>query len=383
MATARTSANQTLPGSTAKRPGIAFWRAERIGQKLTMGFLVILGLLAVSGVVAYVELAKVGANTTTMENASSSAMLASHLQMYAESSLIPVHDYLLTGDPSAKPQFEQIASELDATVTQLGGQPISSSMPGMNMSQPSTSGMAGMNMGTVEPLPADQMVLLQNFNTKWMTVHDGAEKIFNIPNPVGNTDAINQLKEMESAADSMSAYAQSIHEVQMGNVSQSQASANSTIVSTSWFLIAAVVGAFVLGMFLSRLIGRAISQPMMQLTQISSNISLGDLDTKVDIKAGGEIGELAGAIERMRTSLKMIFDRMSDEEEDLRSWTSQLATHQLSRKVRGGIISLGGRRYDVGRELDGQSVFIRLDYDLREIVITPQNGEPRRLPLNS
>jgi methyl-accepting chemotaxis protein len=368
---------QSKSGTASKQPRASFWRTETINQKLTLGFLVILVLLAVSGAVAYIELARVGKNTIVMEDASMRAMSASHLQRLAETTLLPVHDYILTGDASAKAQFEKEAAELDATVAELEGKASSTGTD--------TGGMA---MGNTNPttstaLSSDQVMLLGSFNEKWMSVHDGAEKIFAITNPVANSDAINQLKEMEASAESMSAYAESIHEVQMGNVSQSRISANETIINTSWFLVAAVVGAFMLGALLSRLIGRAISLPMAQLTQISSNISMGDLDTKVEVRAGGEIGELAGAIERMRTSLKMVIERMSDEEEDLRTWTSQLVSHELRRKVRGGIISLGGRKYEVGKTFDGQYVTVKLDYDLREIIITPPFGEAKHLPLSA
>lgn len=116
---------------------------------------------------------------------------------------------------------------------------------------------------------------------------------------------------------------------------------------------------------------------------MSSNISLGDLDTKVEVQAGGEIGELAGAIERMRTSLKMIIERLSDEEQDLRTWSAQLAARELRRKVRGGLIALGGQKYDVGKDLDGQFVNVKLDYEMREIVVTPPVGEAKHLALRS
>ena len=378
MNTTGTSSSQmTMPDTSSKRPRVPFWRAETIGQKLTLGFLVILVLLAVSGVVAYVELSKVGTNTTVMEDSSMRAMSASHLQRLAQTSLLPVHDYILTGDPAAKVQFEKESTELDAIVAELEGKAGSadtSSMPGMSMGDSTTASTS---------LSSDQIVLLRSFNEKWRSEHDGAEKIFAITNPVANPEAISQLKEMEASAESMSAYAESIHEVQMENVTQSRISADQTIVNTSWFLIVAVVGSFVLGALLSRLIGRAISVPMARLTQISSNISLGDLDTKVEVGGGGEIGELAGAIERMRTSLKMIIERMSDEEDDLRTWTSQLAARELRRKVRGGIISLGGHKYDVGKTLDGQYVNIKLDYDLREVLIIPPFGEPIHLPLKA
>lgn len=381
MNTIRTSDSRSASNTVPRHPRVSPLRAETIGQKLTLGFLVILVLLAVSGAVAYIELARVGKNTTMMEDASMRAMSASHLQRLSETTLLPIHDYILTGDPAAKAQFDKEATDLDGIVADLEGKAVSTDTSGMSMGGSTPAASTTSTAST--SLSSDQMVLLENFKEKWMSVHDGAEKIFAITNPVANPDAISQLKEMEASAESMSAYAESIHEVQMGNVSQSRMSANQTIVNTSWFLIAAVVGAFVLGALLSRLIGRAISLPMAQLTQISSNISLGDLDTKVDVRAGGEIGELAGAIERMRTSLKMIIERMSDEEEDLRTWTSQLASHELRRKVRGGIISLGGRKYEVGKTLDGQYVNVKLDYDLREIIITPPFGEPKHLPLSA
>src|SRR5512135_3071742 len=108
------------PPRRTARPSL--WRAETIGQKLTLGFLLILALLAASGLVAYIELSVVGQDTRTMENASMQAMSASHLERLAETSLIPLHDYLLTGDPSAKAQFDQVSSELDAEVAALQGQ---------------------------------------------------------------------------------------------------------------------------------------------------------------------------------------------------------------------------------------------------------------------
>lgn len=380
MDTTRSAMPETVVHATNAKPARpAFWRAETIGQKLTLGFLLILVLLAASGLVAYFELSVVGKNTRTMEEASMQAMSASHLERLSDTSLIPVHDYLLTGDPAAKAQFDRVSSELDTEVAALQGTPSSSAsaaMPGMSTGDTGTT-------PTTPKLSPEQSVLLQNFNDKWMAMHGQAEAIFKISDPVGNADAIAQLKAMEASANTMAAYAQSIHEFQMETVSRNQDSVNVTINNTSLFLAGAVMLAFLMGALLSRLIGRAISRPVAHLTQMSSNISLGDLDTKVEVQAGGEIGELAVAIERMRTSLKMIIERLSDEEQDLRTWTAQLAVHELRRKVRGGFIALGGQKYAVGKELDGQFVHVKLDYDMREIVITPPLGEARHLALRS
>ncbi len=367
------------PKPKATRP--PFWRAETIGQKLTLGFLLILTLLAASGLVAYLELSVVGKDARSMEAASMQAMSASHLERLAETSLIPVHDYLLTGDPASKAEFDRISAELDGEVALLQGKPASGAAAMAGMSGMSGSPASGTSAFT--KLSSEQLVLLNNFNDKWMEMHDQAEAIFKIQDPVGNADGIAQLKAMESSASTMAAYAQSIHEFQMQNVSLNQASANAVINSTSLFLAGAVMVAFLLGALLSRIIGRAISRPVARLTEVSSNISLGDLDTKVEVQAGGEIGELAVAIERMRTSLKMIIERLSEEEEDMRTWSAQLASRELRRKVRGGYIALGGQKYEVGRELDGQFVNVKLDYDMRQLVITPPFGAAKYVALRS
>ena len=286
----------------ATRSRMFLWRAETIGQKLTLGFLVILVLLAIIGVVAYIQLVTVGNDTRAMEDASMLAMSASHLQRLSESALSPVHDYLLTGNPAARERFDKLAAELDGEIAALKGE--SMGMSGMAMDNATESMMM---------LPAGQMLLLVEFNTTWMKMRAGAESIFEVSNPVGNQDAIDQLEEMKVFANSMGAYAQSIHIFQMENVTDSQDAADATITRAFVFLVSVVVGSFLIGAFLSRMISQAISQPVKRLTQASSNISLGDLNTKVEVRAGGEIGELAKAIERMRTSLQMIIESLSRE----------------------------------------------------------------------
>lgn len=47
-----------------------------------------------------------------------------------------------------------------------------------------------------------------------------------------------------------------------------------------------------------------------EIVAASNSISRGDLDVPIDINQGGEIGEMANAIERMRTSLKAAIERL-------------------------------------------------------------------------
>jgi HAMP domain-containing protein len=49
---------------------------------------------------------------------------------------------------------------------------------------------------------------------------------------------------------------------------------------------------------------------MTNIIDAANAISRGDLDVSIDIEQGGEIGELANSIDRMRTSLKAAIERL-------------------------------------------------------------------------
>jgi len=395
MATMQTPTSHPSSRMTLARARAPFWRAETIGQKLGWGFLMLLAVLAVYGAVAYTALATVGTDVASMEADSMQAMEAAHLQRLSETALVPARDYVLTGDPDTKARFDKLAAEIDATIAQLGGDSMvmavaptqagamagmGSTAPAVEAAPPQVEVMTSMN---AIALTSEELELLMEVRSSWLSVRAGVEQIFQIPDPVGNQAAINQLAKLESLAERMAAFSQSIHLGGMKNVRLSRESANATIFNTSLFLLGAVGLAILVSILLSRLIGGAITRPMTRLTRMATDISLGELDTRVEVQSKGEIGELASAVERMRTSLKMTIERLAEEEEDLRSWTTQLVDRELRRKVRGGGITLGGQRYEVGRELDGQFVYIKFDLELKEIVVTPAVGAPRRFPLKA
>ncbi len=51
-------------------------------------------------------------------------------------------------------------------------------------------------------------------------------------------------------------------------------------------------------------------QSMTSIIDAANSISRGDLDVPIDVEQGGEIGELAKSIDRMRTSLKAAIERL-------------------------------------------------------------------------
>jgi HAMP domain-containing protein len=58
------------------------------------------------------------------------------------------------------------------------------------------------------------------------------------------------------------------------------------------------------------LVARTISVPIRSLTTAAEKISLGEIDLPIEVRGGGEIGDLAASLERMRFSIKAAMNRL-------------------------------------------------------------------------
>jgi len=66
-----------------------------------------------------------------------------------------------------------------------------------------------------------------------------------------------------------------------------------------------IAGVVICGVLLSLLLAQGMIRPIKRLTATAEKISKGDLDAPLDVDSGGEIGDLARSLERMRASLKV------------------------------------------------------------------------------
>lgn len=71
-----------------------------------------------------------------------------------------------------------------------------------------------------------------------------------------------------------------------------------------------IVGVIAILLVVIFIYSRSIIRPIRQLSEVADKISMGELDTPVQIKASGEIGVLVESIERMQTSVKAAIERL-------------------------------------------------------------------------
>jgi HAMP domain-containing protein len=60
---------------------------------------------------------------------------------------------------------------------------------------------------------------------------------------------------------------------------------------------------------------RSVIRPIRYLSEVADKISMGELDTPIQVKGKGEVGALAESIERMQTSVKAAIERLQKRKE--------------------------------------------------------------------
>jgi HAMP domain-containing protein len=76
-------------------------------------------------------------------------------------------------------------------------------------------------------------------------------------------------------------------------------------------LLLIVIGvSLVVVILVTSLYARTIVKPLIYLADVADRISLGDLDTRIDIHSSDEIGMLAASLDRMRESLRAAIERL-------------------------------------------------------------------------
>lgn len=82
--------------------------------------------------------------------------------------------------------------------------------------------------------------------------------------------------------------------------------------SNNTLIFIVIVASFfiILTFIINILFGRVILRPINKLSEVANKISVGELNAAIDVSGDDEIGNLAKSFERMRTSIKIAFDRL-------------------------------------------------------------------------
>ena len=143
----------------------------KIRTKLLIAFLVIIFpfIVIVGAIVLY--------NTMTIRNASLKIEAISEelhtvlsLQLAIDKSLMPGNDYIITGDKRYIDEFNDASKDVEDLIEKV--EKILVVLGGMDT-----------------PEVKEEMEILKSVKTAWQNIKEASQKIFEIPNPVGNKEA--------------------------------------------------------------------------------------------------------------------------------------------------------------------------------------------------
>jgi len=89
---------------------------------------------------------------------------------------------------------------------------------------------------------------------------------------------------------------------------ESMSSSNTILLITIITMIIVIIIVFIMAM--------SISRPIKQLTEIADKVSMGDLQTKIDVHTNDEIDDLAESFRRMINAFKMMVSMQEEQEEE-------------------------------------------------------------------
>src|SRR3990167_6744906 len=226
-------------------------------------------------------------NTNVIRNASLKAEVISEelhtvlsLQLAIDKSLMPGNDYIITGDKryidefnDASKDVEDLIEKVEKTLVVLGG---------MDTPDKSIRGQA--------PVIQEEMEILKSVKTAWQNIKEASQKIFEIPNPVGNKEAAGLMEEMDykwayPAIKMLDSY----HKIDRKEHTEAIEELYRAWILAWVIMIGGAVLLITFGVFFAIFYSRLFTRPIETIHNGADAIAKGDFKVRLDIKTGDEI----------------------------------------------------------------------------------------------
>jgi len=244
-------------------------------------------------------------NTNVIRNASLKAEVISEelhtvlsLQLAIDKSLMPRNDYIITGDKryidefnDASKDVEDLIEKVEKTLVVLGG------------------------MDT--PEVKEEMEIIKGVKTAWQNIKDTSQKIFAIPEPVGDKNAASLMEEMDYKwAYPVIRMLDKHHEIDRKEHTEAIEELQRGWRMAWVIMIGGAVLLITFGVFFAIFYSRLFTRPIETIHNGADAIAKGDFKVRLDIKTGDEIEQLSKAMNEMAKQLDALYHNMDEKIEE-------------------------------------------------------------------
>lgn len=259
----------------------------KIGLKLIAGFLVIAILVLVSGLFGINYVNKVRNSTDIISLNAEFIDLIQEIRVSAIQLVMPANDYIILGDKEEIKNFENLLNTTKERFVNF-----------LNF----IAEHEDFKIHTKHTVNGKE--LLVHIEEDILEVEYYSNQIFNLDDPVGNSEGAILTEKMDAQADNLIEDFTILTEHAKEDMAAATQTTNSIGITSrnnlTGIVIVAVALAVIIGFFMSR----SISNPVAKLKEAAEEVSKGNLDIKVDVKSKDEIGSLANTFNIMTIKIK-------------------------------------------------------------------------------
>ncbi|MES2366970.1 MAG: diguanylate cyclase [Pseudomonadota bacterium] len=200
-----------------------------------------------------------------------------HLQADLLTATMPIHDYLVNGDPGESIQFIQLNHRVELAFKEATPERFSL---------------------------AQERELIVSARREWQQARQIGEALLRLRNPIGDTQAAFELKRFDAHVYLSVGLLDQIHDISRRFIDADRATARVTRIRSIWITFGAFTAALATGLLVSVALARSILMGVDALRQGAARLSAGELSYRVILTQRDELGELATAFNTMANKLE-------------------------------------------------------------------------------
>lgn len=289
----------------------------RIRTKIIISFAAIFALLSFLVLTSYYNRNLLFQGTLRLEEKMYEMYVISSVQLNIDRSVMPLNDYLITGEVKEKERFRVVAGEVEKGFDQLK------------------------SLGHKE-----HNAHMNDAMERFAILKEKGKEISAIQNPVGDKRAAQLMQEADSlASDIIMNHLGKVHVAIRSDVAELIDFADiNTRKADMLILIGAIISVITVIILIIYLV-RSILKPILCLKEGASIIGGGDLDHRIDIRGGLEINLLADEFNRMTSKLKESYKGLEKKVEERTRELNELNKKLIELSITDGLTGLHNHKH--------------------------------------
>ncbi|MEI6422378.1 MAG: ATP-binding protein, partial [Lentisphaerota bacterium] len=252
----------------------------KIGKKIISASMSGVIIMIVLGAIATYSIYEINKKINVIHSHSGEIEDVGDLQRLIGEALMPVNDYIITGDHKYRDAFEKSSLEITALLFKL--------------------------KGASDVFPEEKL-LLDGIDANFAKVKDVAGQIFSMKIQVGNPEAAKLMEEMDyTHALPAVGLAEKLHELAKSQIDTEIASSKALYDRLFSLVLFCILGGTLIGIISGYLISRNISSSVNRLVGSVEAVAVGDLEVPIDTSGNDEVGILANAFKGMVDTFKNV-----------------------------------------------------------------------------